>query len=96
MSVGANVNENTEALPTSTPDVNKSEEPDSSSTELRSPSETITDGVANCSIDEEVKISEGEEKEQVQSGQASDGIDDTTASAMTELKDELVVEEEAR
>jgi hypothetical protein len=96
MSVGANVNENTEALPTSTPDVNKSEVPDSSSTQLRSSSDAITNGVADCSIDEEVKISEGEEKEQVQSGQASDGIDDTSASSMTELKDELVVEEEAR
>jgi hypothetical protein len=96
MSVGANVNENTEELPTSTSDVNKSEDPDSSSTQLRSSSEAITNGVANCSIDEEVKISEGEEKEQVQSGQASDGIDDTSASSMTELKDELVVEEEAR
>jgi len=96
MSVGANVNENTEALPTSTPDVNKSEDPDSSSTQLRSSSDAITNGVADCSIDEEVKISEGEEKEQVQSGQASDGIDGTSASSMTELKDELVVEEEAR
>lgn len=94
MSVGANVNENTEALPTSTCDVNKSEDPDSSSTQLGSSSDAITNGVADCSINEEVKISE--EKEQVQSGQASDGIDDTSASSMTELKDELVVEEEAR
>lgn len=96
MSVGANVNENTEALPTSTCDVNKSEDLDSSSTQLRSSSDTITNGVADCSIDEEVKISEGEEKVQVQSGRASDEIDDTSASSMTELKDELVVEEEAR
>lgn len=94
MSVGANVNEDTEELPTSTSDVNKSEDPDSSSTQLGSSSDAITNGVADCSINEEVKISE--EKEQVQSGQASDGIDDTSASSMTELKDELVVEEEAR
>lgn len=94
MSGGANVNEDTEELPTSTSDVNKSEDPDSSSTQLGSSSDAITNGVADCSINEEVKISE--EKEQVQSGQASDGIDDTSASSMTELKDELVVEEEAR